>query len=59
MCIQCQALEETLQVEREAAVKEVRACAAAVETAAAVAIGRAQGAEVDAQAAISSSKMKV
>lgn len=55
-----QALEEVLQSEREAGLKEVRACAAAAEVAATEASSRAEGgAEVDPQAAASSRKMKV
>lgn len=55
-----QALEEVLQSEREAGLKEVRACAAAAEVASTAASNRAVGgAEVDPRAAVSSRKMKV
>lgn len=55
-----QALDEVLQSEREAGLKEARACAAAAEVAATAASSRAAGgADVDPQAAVSSRKMKV
>lgn len=60
LCEPIQALDEKLNTEREARLKEVRACAAAAEEAATLANSRAAGgAEVDPTAAFTSSKMKV
>eukprot|EP00752_Nemacystus_decipiens_P010330 g9202.t1 len=57
--LEAEALEEVLQSEREAGLKEVRACAAAAEAAATSASSRAAGdAELDPQAVVSSRKMK-
>ncbi len=60
LCGPLQALDENLKTERQARLKEVRACAAAAEEAVTLANRRAAGgAEVDPTAAVTSSKMKV
>lgn len=60
ICECSQALEQSLLNERENGLKEVRACTAAAEVAVTVANACAAGVnEVDPQAAVTSSKMKV
>jgi len=60
LCGPFQALDEKLQTERQARLKEVRACAAAAEEAATLANSRMAGdTGVGATAAVTSSKMKV